>query len=62
MSMAEGEDYLFRPVLRGLVRLESLFGTDITLEHIALANEALDVQEENQRRYERHQAALATRK
>lgn len=60
--MAEGEDWLYRPVLRGYVQAESLFNGAITLEQVALVNEAIDVSEENQRRYERHKAAMATRK
>lgn len=41
------EDWLFRPVLRGLLRGESLNGYDVDLSYIALLNEALDVEQEN---------------
>ena len=40
-----------RPVLSGMCKLESLFDGTLDLEHIALANEALNVQGENERRY-----------
>jgi hypothetical protein len=39
-----------RPVLRGLCKLESLFDGTLDLEQIALANDALDVMDENDRR------------
>ncbi len=39
-----------RPVLAGLCRGESLFDGTLDLEQVALLNEALDVQEENQQR------------
>lgn len=41
-----------RPVLRGLIQYESLI-TDgvLTLEDVARCNDALDVQDENERRY-----------
>ena len=41
-----------RPVLKGMVRLESLLDHSIDLEHIAWANAALDVQQENERKIE----------
>ena len=39
-----------RPVLRGLCRLESLYDGTLDLEQLALANDALDVMDENDRR------------
>lgn len=39
-----------RPVLRGLCRLESLYDGTLGLEQLALANDALDVMDENDRR------------
>ncbi len=48
--MADGEDWLFRPVMRGLLKAESLLDTTIDLEFIALLNEAIDVEQENQAR------------
>ena len=42
-----------RPVLRGVYRMESLLDGTLDLEHVALANEALDVIDENERRYHR---------
>lgn len=48
--MASGEDWLLRPVLRGMCKMESLLDGKIRLIHIAKMNEALDVEAENQRR------------
>lgn len=51
--MSTGEDWLFRPVLAGLLRAESLLNTEIDLNYVADLNEAIDVQAENQRRFDR---------
>lgn len=48
--LPDGEDWLMRPVLRGLIPLESLFRPGLGLEAFALANDALDVADENERR------------
>lgn len=48
--MASGEDWLFRPVLRGLCKYESLTDGTLKLVDIVKLNEALDVESENQRR------------
>jgi hypothetical protein len=48
--MASGEDWLLRPVLRGLCKYESLLDGTIRLVDISKLNEALDVEFENQRR------------
>lgn len=48
--MVEGEDWLFRPVMRGMLKAESLLDEGIDLEFIALLNEAIDVEQENQHR------------
>lgn len=46
--MASGEDWLLRPVERGMCRLESLLDGTLSLADIAMANEYLDVLDENQ--------------
>lgn len=51
MSMATGEDWLFRPVLRGLCKFESLVDGTLSLEDVADLNDALDTSDENERRY-----------
>jgi hypothetical protein len=53
--MVDAEDWLFRPVLRGLIKAETLWSTDspLDLAAIALLNEALDVEQENQYRAQR---------
>lgn len=51
--MASGEDWLFRPILRGLCRYESLADGTLTLCDIADLNEAIDVQDENSVRLRR---------
>jgi len=45
--MAESEDWLLRPVFRGLIKGESLVDGTVDLEYVALLNEALDVEAEN---------------
>jgi len=57
--MEEGEDWVLRPVVQGLCRYESLIDGTLSLEDVALLNEALDVDNENHRRLER--AARSTR-
>ena len=57
MNLADGEGYLMRPALRGVYRLESLIDGTLDLEHVALANEALDVMDENERRIRSWQEA-----
>lgn len=51
--MIEDEDWLLRPVLRGLCKYESLIDGTLGLEDIALLNEALDVEAENRFRIEK---------
>ncbi len=46
--MASEEDWLFRPVLRGLVKYESLLEGKVRLVDIAKLNEALDIETYNQ--------------
>lgn len=53
LGMVGEEDWLFRPVLRQLVRAESLLDGSVDLEYIALLNEAIDVEDENRRRFEK---------
>ena len=48
--MVEDEDWLFRPVMRGLCRYESLRDGTLDLLDIALMNEAMDVEAENMAR------------
>lgn len=45
--LPDGQDYLMRPVLRGMCRYESLLDGTLGLHDIALMNEALDVIDEN---------------
>lgn len=52
MNLPGGEDWLLRPVLRGLCRYESLKDGSIDLADIALMNDALNAQDENARRLE----------
>jgi len=48
--MGSGEDWLMRPVLRGLCRYESLIDGKLSLFDVARMNDAIDVQDENERR------------
>lgn len=45
--MMGGEDWLMRPVLRGLCKFESLKDGTLSLYDIALMNESLDVESYN---------------
>lgn len=53
-TMVEEEDWLFRPVVRGVLKAESLIDGTVDLAFVALLNEALDVETENQARYRAH--------
>lgn len=44
-------DWLLRPVLRGMCKYESLIDGSLDLADIALMNDALTVQDENEARY-----------
>lgn len=46
--MTSDEDWLFRPVLRGLCKYESLLDGTLRLIDICKLNEALDVESHNQ--------------
>ncbi len=47
--MSEDDDWVMRPVLRGLCRYESIIECRIDLGDICRMNEALNVEEENRR-------------
>lgn len=46
--MADGEDWLMRPVMEGLCKYESLLDGTVDLNDIARMNEAIDVKQENE--------------
>ncbi len=48
--MLTEEDWLMRPVMRGLIRGESLEDGSVGLSFIAMLNDACDVEDENNRR------------
>ncbi len=48
--MPDGEDWLLRPVFAGCIKYESLIDGTLDLADVALLNDALDVQQENQDR------------
>jgi len=48
--MANGEDWLMRPVIEGCCKYESLVDCTLDLEGVARMNAALDVKFENMRR------------
>lgn len=50
VGMAGGEDWLMRPVLRGLCKYESLKDGTLDLLDVALMNDAISVMDENERR------------
>jgi hypothetical protein len=51
--MEGGEDWLLRPALRGLCGYEGLRDGTLDLEDVAVMNEALDVEQENQARVQK---------
>lgn len=53
--MVEQEDWLLRPVMRGMLKAESLLDGTVDLSFIALLNEALDVEAENAYRANRYE-------
>lgn len=50
MTGGTGEEWMIRPVMRGLCHYESLKNGALSLEDVALLNEAIDVEQENQYR------------
>lgn len=50
MTMHNDEGFLMAPVLEGMCRLESLIDGTLDLEHVAWANDAIAVREENKAR------------
>ena len=50
VQMLTEEDWLFRPVMRGMIRAESLIDGVVDLAFIAVLNDACDVEDENNRR------------
>lgn len=46
-KMADGTDFLMRPVLRGMVKYESLRDGTVDLNDVARMNDAIDVEQEN---------------
>ena len=50
--MADGEDWLLRPVEAGYYSLVDLKTGAVDLLDIAIANDAMDVKAENQRRWQ----------
>ena len=50
VSMPGGLDYLMRPVLRGMCKYESLLDSSLDISDIAIMNDAIDVETENQNR------------
>lgn len=53
--MIEEEELLFRPVLRGMLRAESLIDCTVDLAFVLLCNEALDIEAENNRRADEYE-------
>lgn len=51
--MVDHEDFIYRPVLRGYLDPRALTDGSISLGEIALLNEAIDIQDENQHRMQK---------
>jgi len=50
MSLPDDEGFLMAPVMNGMCRMESLIDGTLDLEHVAWANDAIAVREENKAR------------
>ena len=50
ISLPDGDDWLLRPVFRGLCKYESLIDGTLDIADVALLNDAIDVADENARR------------
>lgn len=48
--MPDGEEWLLRPVLKGMCKYESLKDGTLDLSDIAMMNDILDVESENESR------------
>lgn len=57
--MSEGLDWLYRPVLAGILPESALYDGSVDLARVSRLNEALDAQAENERRY--HEAMAISR-
>jgi hypothetical protein len=55
--MADEEDWVMRPALKGICRYESLKDRTLDLEDVARMNEALDVEAENEFRHRKSNEA-----
>jgi hypothetical protein len=51
VSLPTGEDWILRPVMNGLIKYESLLDGTLSIDDVALLNDALDVKQENEERY-----------
>lgn len=61
VAMPDDLDWLYRPVLRGLCKAESLTDGTLHIEHFAEMNAVLDVADENQMRANKAAEAAAKR-
>lgn len=52
--MTDGEDWLLRPAIEKVCHYESLVNGALSLEDVAVMNEALDVKLENEARLREH--------
>jgi hypothetical protein len=50
VNLPPGHWFLMKPCVRGVYRMESLIDGTLTLEHVQMANDALDMQDETERR------------
>lgn len=46
--MPDGEDFLWRPIIRGLMREADLYDRTVNLARFVDANEALDILDDNE--------------
>ena len=51
VSLPSGEDWLWRPVAKGMCKYESVIDGTLSLADIATMNDVLDCEAENERRF-----------
>lgn len=57
--MVEGEDVMYRPVLRRVLPESALYDGTVSLGRVMLLNEAIDVEDENIYRFNKAEADRA---
>lgn len=60
--MVEGEDVMYRPVMRRVLPESALYDCSISLGRVMLLNEAIDVEDENLYRFNKAEVERQSKK